>query len=407
MRRVFIRWCFVIACLLAQSGAAQESAYGLQYLGASEETGDARARGLGLLGVALNDAHTAITLNPASHGALERMTISFLGVAGGYSAQNGTITNDRSFARFPHLRIALPVFGQAVLSVGFVGWRNFEGAYVLPTQSVGDFTYTQDFNRNGTLYTIPLGVARRFGKFVQAGLTLDFLLGTIDESWTSGGDSLLAMRTRRRDTFSGRGLTFGLMAQPLPQLTLGASFAPQFSSERNEHFTIEDGRSTGGPTHRDSSALSDVTMPFVVRAGGKLALGPRWMVASDFSLRDWESYNGRLYGLTGTDPVRSEMRFGAGIEFVPQRAAWWGRPTYRVGASQTTWPQRVGGADLQERALHAGAGMNLRGGNGRFDVGFEYARIGNLGDNGAEESVWRVLIGFSGQELWRRKSPRS
>ena len=407
MKRVSAGWCIAIACLVAQTAAAQESFFGLQYLGASEETGDVRARGMGLLGVALNDEHTSVTLNPASHAALERMTISMVGLAGGYSATNGTITNDRSFARFPHLRFALPVFGQAVVSVGFVGWRNFEGAYVLPTQSVGEFTYTQDFRRDGTLYTVPVGVARRFGKFVQAGVTLDFVFGTIDEAWTSGGDSLVAMRTRRRDTFGGHGVTLGIVVQPLSRLTLGASFSPQFDSERNEHFTIEDGRSMGAGALRDSSELSDVTMPYVIRAGAKLGLGPRWLVASDFLLRDWEAYNGRLYGLTGTDPVRGEMRFGGGVEFTPHRAAWWGRPAYRLGASQTTWPQRVGGADLQERALHAGAGIDLRGGNGRFDFGFEYARIGNLADNGAEESVWRVLIGFSGQELWRRKSPRS
>jgi hypothetical protein len=406
MKRTAVLVC-AAAWLAAPAVWAQESYFGLQFLGASEETGDVRSRGMGVLGIGLDDPHTAITLNPAAHAALERMTISIMGLAGGRSATDGAISDGRGWARFPHQRVALPVFGQAVLSVGFVGWRNFEGDFALAEGSIDGFTYSQDFRRDGTLYTIPLGVARRFGKYFQAGLALDFILGTVDEAWTSSGDSLVSLRTRRRDTFSGRGLTLGVLVHPMSNLTLGASVAPEFEVDRNAHFTIEDGRSAGGAALRDSSALSDVTLPFVVRAGASLAAGKRWTVASDFLYRDWQAYNGRLYGLSGADPVGSEIRFGGGVEFQPRRSAWWGRPAYRAGVSRTTWPQRIGGEDLHELGVHAGFGLGLRDGKGRVDVGFEYARIGNLDDNGARENVWRVLVGFSGQEVWRRKSPRN
>ena len=393
-----------LVAALGPPARAQESFFALQFLGISEETGDVRARGMGLLGIGLEDASTAITLNPASLASLERMTFSIMGLAGRHTATDGTISDGRGWARFPHLRFALPVFGQAVVSAGFVGGRNFAGAYSLPDASIADFTYTQSFRRDGTLYSIPLGVAHRFGKHVQAGITLDFILGTVDESWTSGGDSLVSLRTRRRDTFSGRGITLGVVAHPLPQLTLGASLSPEFKVDRTEHYTVEDGRSAGAPALRDSSSLAEVHLPLALRAGGSLAIGARLKVGTDVLWRDWDAYDGRLYGLSGADPVVGERRIGAGLEFSPHQPLWWGRTAYRLGASRATWPQRVGGEELHETGVHAGVGVPLRSGMGRIDVGFEFARIGNLDDNGARENVWRILVGFSGQEVWRRKS---
>ena len=66
----------------AVPAAGQESIFALQGLGVSEETGDPRAREMGLLGVALDDAQTAVTLNPASLASLSRLTLSVMGLAG-------------------------------------------------------------------------------------------------------------------------------------------------------------------------------------------------------------------------------------------------------------------------------------------------------------------------------------
>lgn len=392
------------ALLCAAPVAAQESIFALQFLGVSEESGDARARGMGLLGVALDDDYTAITLNPASFGDLTRMTVSALGLAGSRTAKSGGVEDSQGLARFPHQRVALPISGKVVLSAGFLGLRNFQGDYQLPARSISGFDYTQDFTRRGTLYTVPVGIARGFGPHVRLGATLDFLLGTVDESWTQRGDSLVAIRTRRRDRFHGQTVTLGIVVSPVRVFTVAASLTPGRDVTRSARTTIEDARLTNDVTPvRDATLESSVHMPLSFRGGAALRLGRQWQLGSDFLYRDWASYDGRLYG---AESIGTEHRVAGGVEFAPQKRGF-GSWAYRAGVSRTTWPQRVGGQRLRETTLHLGAGIPLRDGFGRLDFGFEYGRTGTLGRNGLEESSWRFLLGVSGQEIWRRKSPRT
>lgn len=392
-----------IAC--AVPAAAQESVFALQFLGLSEESGDARARGMGLLGVALDDDNTAITLNPASLGRHSRMTVSVLGLAGSRTARDASSEDSRGLARFPHQRVALPLAGKVVVSAGFLALRNFQGDYQLPSQRISGYDYVQEFSRRGTLYTVPVGIAGAFGSRVRAGATLDFLFGTVDEAWTNRGDSLVAVRTRRRDRFGGQMLTLGVVVSPVPVFTVGASLTPGIDVTRTERTTIEDARlSSDALPARDASVERDVHWPLAFRGGATLRLGSRWRLGSDVLYRDWASYDGRLYG---AESIGTEHRVGAGIEFTPRRGGFLGSAAYRAGLSRTTWPQRVGGARLRESSLHLGAGVPLRDGFGRLDFGFEYGKTGSRDRNGIEETSWRFLLGVSGQEIWRRKSPRT
>jgi len=392
------------AALLAQPAAAQESIFSLQFLGVSEETGDTRARGQGVLGIAVDERQSSIALNPATHARLTRMTLSVMGVAGQRRSEEPGRSDRQGLARFPHARVALPLPGDVVLSAGFLGLRNFRSEFALAERRVAGLPYVQTFTRTGTLYTMPVGLARQIGPYVSVGATLDFVLGTVDEAWTTGGDSLLALRTRRRDTFSGRNVTVGAVVRPWRGLRVGVTASPSVDIDRSARTTIEDARITATTALRDTTVLSSVQFPATWRAGVALDLGPHWTLAADALRRSWEDYDGRLYG---AQAVGLESRVGGGVEFRPQRRTWWGGLAYRAGVSRTTWPQRVGGAALREMAVHMGTGLDLKGGFGRLDIGFEYGRTGSLETNGGRESSWRFLLGLSGQETWRRRSPRN
>lgn len=404
MLQVLAAGVTALAVVAAHAPAqAQESVFSLQFLGMSEETGDVRARGMGVLGIGLPDAEGAITLNPAGHAALPRMTLSVMGLGGSRSSREPGQSVRRGVARFPHQRFALPVPGHVVLTAGFVGTRNFGSDFQLNRRSIDGVGYRQEFERSGTLYTMPVGVSRAFGSHVQLGATLDFTLGTVDEAWTSTGDSLVAFRTRRRDTFSGQGVTVGLLVSPYRWLHVGATASPSVHLDRSERTTIEDPRITGGNgTFRDATILTSVQFPATLRGGAAVDLGTHWTASADAMRRDWADYDGRLYG---AESVGLESRFAGGVEYRPMRRPWWGRMAYRAGVSRLTWPQRVGGNPLHEAALHVGTGLDLRGGMGRLDLGFEYARIGSIERNGREESQVRFLLGFSGQESWKRRGP--
>lgn len=405
LHRLGLAWALVALGLLrAVPAGAQESALSLNFLGIREETSDGRARGLGVLGVGLGDSLTAASLNPGSFALLKRMSLTVVGTASVHTANDGTIEHDRSDATFPHLRAALPLPGDFVFSIGFVGLRNYRSEFVLPAESVGPYGYRDAFKREGSLYEVPVGIARSVHDRVHLGLSLDFLLGTVNDAWTTSGDSLLSLRTRRRDGMNGTTVTLGVVADAARWLRLGVAWSPAVDLDVETTTTIEDGRVGGTTTAlRTDVTRSTARYPATFRGGATARLGRRALVTADYLHRDWSDWNGRLYG---ADATTTEWRLGGGFEVRPHRSARWNRLTYRVGASHGTWAHQLGGNDISETTIHFGPGWGLVGGYGRLDAAIEYTQIGDLGKNGYEESRWSFVLSVSGQETWRRKSPR-
>lgn len=400
MTRSRLAACLFLSLACATPLHAQESYLSLQFLGLSEETAGGRARGLGIQGVALDDVRTSLALNPAALGGLGQMTFSAVGVAGRRKSTDGVLEYKAGMARFPHVRVALPIFGKVVVHAGFVGMRNFKAEFQLPRREFETSSYFQRFERDGTLYQIPVGVSGSLGPRVRLGFTWDFVLGTVDERWITEGDSIVAIRSRRRDEMTGQTVTLGVVARPFERLRVGAAWSPQFEIDRNRRFTVEDARAnnTALPL-RDSGTKSLFDYPQVFRVGATLDLGYAWTIAGDYMWRDWNAYTGDLYE---AEDIGSETRYGGGIEWMAQP-----RVHYRVGASRWTWPHLLGGNRLQETAIHFGFGVDVKVEGGRFDVALEHAWIGSLDQNGNQERAWRVIVSLAGQEVWHRKSPRA
>jgi hypothetical protein len=391
----------LVGCAVT-AAPAQESFFSLQFLGASEESAGGRARGLGIQGIALDDPRTSLALNPAALGGLKYMTFSAVGVAGVRTSSDSTLEQRAGLARFPHVRVALPLFGRVVASVGFAGMRNFRADFQLPERTVdGRLEHRQRFARDGTLYRIPVGLSGTFGSRLRLGATWDFVLGTVDERWVTEGDSIIALTSRRRDEMTGQTATLGVVARPFGSLRIGLTWSPQFDINRSRRITLEDARAnTAAAPIRDTSEKGTFTYPQVLRAGAAVDLGPAWTVAGDYMWREWESYTGDRYE---AEAIGNETRFGGGLEWTPQP-----RMYYRVGASRSTWPHLVGGNRLHETAIHLGLGIDVKVDGGRFDVSLEHAWTGNLDRNvKGEERSWRVVVSLAGQEEWRRKSPRT
>jgi hypothetical protein len=241
--------------LASASASAQESVFALQFLGVSEETGDGRARSLGVLGVGLDETRTAIVLNPATLGGANHMSLSVMAVAGSRETTDMDSQQRFGMARFPQLRGALPLFGKVVFTTGFMAMRNFRGEFTLEPDQIDDLTYAQRFERDGTLYVVPVGLAGSLGPLLRVGATADFMLGTIDEAWITEGESLLPLSSRRRDRLSGITATLGVLLQPTPWLELGATYSPEFDVQR-DRVSCSAETTCGGSGRRTAAAAT-------------------------------------------------------------------------------------------------------------------------------------------------------
>jgi hypothetical protein len=394
------------AALLAgpRPAAAGESVFSLQFLGLRTESSDPRARGMGSLGIALDDAQTTMTLNPASTAALRSMTLSLMGGGTWRTSRDATLEESQGHTSFPQLRAALPITRTLVLSLGAMTLRNYRSGFALPPSSVAGIGYHYEFEREGSLYEFPLGLAAAISPRLHVGATLDIVMGTVDESWTVQSDSLVAFSTRRRDGFGGTGVTLGVVGRPLGPLRVGVSWTPGVRLDLDARTTIEDARLGTVSIVRDTIVTGTVGMPGAIRLGAAIDISLEWLATADWLYRDWEGFDGRLYG---AESLGGESRLGGGLEYHPHTGKDPGRVAYRLGLSRSTWPQRLGGEPVDETTVHAGTGFRLRGDAGRLDVALEYTRAGSLERNGYEESRWSVWVGLNGQETWRRKSPRT
>jgi hypothetical protein len=400
---------FAVAVLVmgaaCERASAEESIFSITFLGLREETADARARALGVSGVALGDQQTALSLNPGSFAKLDRMTLSLVGGAGTRTSTDGRLEHEDSDATFPHLRAALPLPGELVFSAGFIALRNFRAGFFTPSETVGPYSYRDAFERSGSLYEVPLGIARSLHPRLHLGVTLDLILGTVNEAWTTSGDSLLALRTRRRDGMDGATVTVGAVVEPFGWLRLGATWSPEASLDVETRTTIEDGRIVSSSNAlRTEISRSKTDYPAVARAGVMAHYGTKLLVTADATMRDWSSWDGELYGAPA---VGTEWLVGGGLEARPHGSLAGRRLAYRVGASHSQWPQEMAGNTVLEYAVHGGLGYDLREGFGRLDLTLGYTRAGSLARNGMEETRWSFLLSLTGQEIWRRKSPRT
>jgi len=385
----------VLFCL-PQSAYPEESVFGLQLLGTSDESGDARARGLGVFGVALDDTTTAATLNPAAHGSLQYMTLSLVTVTGSRSVRSDETEAREGFARFPQIRAALPIFGRLTLGTGFMSFANTRGRFRLEAREIDGLPYGQRFERDGSLYTIPVVLAAPIGRFLRLGVSADFLLGKIDEKWITEGDSILSLASRRQDEMSGTTMTLGAIVVPKPWMRLGISWSPAFDVQVKRTLSVEN-TTPGSSPLRVTTTESTSRFPQVLRLGATVQVKRDWLLTADYHWRAWEDYEGSLYEAEG---VGNETRLGGGLE--------WKASLYtscRLGLSRRTWAQEVGGESLRETALHFGAGVPMTPGMGGLHVALEYAWIGQVESNRYEERVWRVVVSLSGQERWIRKGP--
>jgi hypothetical protein len=390
----------LLATLMLQAlpVAAQESIFGLQFLGTSEETSDARARAMGVLGIGLDERRSAITQNPATLALLDHMTISAMFVTGSRNTRSATDDENFAVARFPHARFALPMFGKFVVSAGFSGFRNFKGKINLPEQEIDGLKYRNNFVRDGTIFMFPLGVSFSLTKRLHVGASMDFVLGTVDESWETRSDSLVSLATRRRSELNARTFTVGALWQPWSWVSLGASWNPQFYGDGSTRWTLEDVRIIQSTTPiRDESRQGNVLFPQAWKVGASLKLHRKLLLTSDALWREWTVYDGSLFE---AEAVGNEWRLGAGMEL--QRDS---RIDFRWGFSHQKWPQIVGGNELKETTFHLGTGFDISDVKSRIDLAVEYALIGDIDKNLFEERTIRFVISISGQEEWKRRRP--
>jgi hypothetical protein len=237
--RTLARAAALVAAIAVLSPALAQTPFSLVNLGANLEIYDARTEGRGGWAMAETDTLIPSFKNVASLVGLRQVAISFSGFGETLDTVEGPVSRDLSRVFTPHVRAAIPLLGgRGALSAGFQARRATQYETLNKTSLVfeGETILLDElFVREGTQFDIPLGIAWRLERRLQAGLGINLVRGSIRESLgelffdSSGAEvtySFLPTSRLQEDELSGTQTVFALLATPHPRLGLGFQYKP-------------------------------------------------------------------------------------------------------------------------------------------------------------------------------------
>jgi len=389
----------LLVAAIGATGAAAQTPFALQALGQNIDHGDARDMGRGGWGMADRDTLTPGTRNPAALADLNFLGLFFNGYSEATTTSGGGLERTTRRAYLPEIRLGVPLRSrQVVLHGGLCLKRSmqFETVDPIELEHFGEPVLGwQDYRRDGTLYTIPLGLSWRATSGLALSGAFNFVRGTIQdvitETYTEPlGNYYLANVREQKDRMTGNNFTLALLWDGWRALQLGAAVSTGYD------LTMQRTVALGGVAERATDRFTGA-MPPEYRAGLLLNLPRTWRFGADLQLMPYERFTGR----PDWEPdLRDEWTVAAGFERpLVFRAHGRGyQKPWRFGYQQRQWAHTIGGAPVREHAISMGTGFPFRNRLGTLDLSLSYVWIGSERDNGWRSNSLRLGLSINGLE---------
>ncbi len=396
MRRLLLP---IALALLAAAGARANSQFASSALGIGIGPTHVRGWTMGGLGLALGDTLRLSLANPAGPGGCRRVSMSAVYLADRRRAADPGGEIYFTSSGFPLFEFMIPFGSRVALGFGYDEDADIGTARTrVPFGPDEDpaIPHTRYFERKGALFRVPAVAAFRLFRDVRIGFRLDNYFLNIEEVYDLEFDetSVLPTTERLRIGCSGTGATFGLLV-PLPgRAEAGLVYTTSASLDGERERVGASGALVVEPV--------GIGVPERIGGGASISFGTAWTAGAEASLVRWESVEDTV---TSPGGYADAVQYAFGVERAPGRDdPWFLRVPLRAGFRLDPLAYRSSsGSEIAGWSVSAGSGFPLGGGRGVCDFGLEYGRLGDRGEIGLEESYLRVLIGFSGQEPWRRR----
>ncbi len=148
-----------------------------------------------------------------------------------------------------------------------------------------------------------------------------------------------------------------------------------------------------------------ITLPLTFGIGIGFKKGDRWMVAADFAMQNWSSY--QAFNQSGD--LKNSMRVSLGAQWVPNSKAaqkkYLSRVHYRFGGRYAQTSLELKSTQLTEKAASIGFGFPV-GRNyllqsfSMINIGLEAGQRGTVNNGLIKENFYKVTIGFTLNDRW-------
>ncbi|HEX8516801.1 MAG TPA: hypothetical protein VF868_11415 [Bacteroidia bacterium] len=153
-----------------------------------------------------------------------------------------------------------------------------------------------------------------------------------------------------------------------------------------------------------------VTLPLSFGFGIGLKKGTRWMLAADFAMQNWSSYQ----AFNQTQGLKNSMRVSAGAQFVPNAKSsgiktYFRRVHYRVGGRYAQTALELKSSQLTEYAVSFGMGFPVAGNYllksfSMVNIGVEVGQRGTTTNGLIREEFFKSTLSFTINDRWFQKT---
>jgi hypothetical protein len=286
----------------------------------------------------------------------------------------------------------------AGLAVG-AGWQERQSwrfLYSEPLYDGDEEVGTAWVEGRGAVNAAHLALAWAPSENLGLGIRASGLVGSPTEVWSTDfddeeKDEYTDTEDRLVTEVAGLALAAGVNAR-IGDVNLGAYFEYPVLGDVTK--IVE---STFGEVSRE-----DVTFDFPINFG----VGAGWTASRNLTLVGdlrYEMWSG--FAIDGAERGYDDtLHAGVGLEVVPSRRysdffLW--RMPWRLGGYYETLYDSPRGTGLAELGVTVGTGVFFgEEDESTIDLAFQYARRGNLGENGLEEEIFRLSVSFNGSDDW-------
>jgi len=390
---------FIGACLLllpAFGPVARASVLSSAGVGLPAREPGARFMGMGGISVAMADAQTGSTLNPASmHNIrMTQLTVHFLSDQGRFRDASGSASS--TYMNFNGFSFAVPLgrgfgFGLALVPRTRMDyWSAFPGA-------IGTESFEKTVHGTGGLNTAELSLACGIRSVVGLGLTAQYFFGKISESWrilfngSQFTNTVNLLNTRSH----GMGITGGIIVHPTRALSAGFVYRPSVRVETATEIY-------GSPVIATAVTRDgNLDFPVFMAAGVQGTLMKGFSAGAEYSEEAWNRL--KINGLTVPN-LRKRARFSGGFEWMRGQLpadGYFKRMAFRLGFySERFYLSDLSGGSVREVMGTFGIGFPLVTSASKVDVALGFGKRGNLGTNGFSENCFRVSVSATIGEKW-------
>ena len=383
LRRIFfLVAAFAVALGGMVSPSAAQSLLARGGLGLVADPLDARARGLGGVGLGLPGANLSL-INPAGILALPAPALHVTYQPDRFAADFSGVEESGNTARFPVLHVGLPLGERWTIGLGYGTVLDQSWA----TESVdsvdigeGRVEVQDRFVSTGGVAKLRIGTAYRLTEQLGIGVALDVRTGSAQDTLarTFAGDELQSARFVSSRSYSGLGIAGGVHWNPSEALSLAASadYGGTLRSESEDTLQAE----------------RETNLPFSFHAGGSARVAGNTMLAAAASWTGWSATD-----LPTAEEARDSWSVAGGVEWDALRIADQSLPL-RLGARYAAlpfqWTVANGAEWLSERVVTGGTGVRFGGGAASADLALERGNRGGDGE-GISESFWRLAVSLT------------